>query len=312
MILCCGEALIDMIPSAPQSGPQSGPEPYVPRPGGAVLNTAVALGRQGASVGMLTGLSRDMFGQQLADHLTGSHVDLSQIVWSNRPTTLAFVHLRDGQASYVFYDENSAGRMLNIADIPPLPQKISTLFFGGISLACEPAAESYMALLAREGTDRVVMIDPNIRVGFIKNEDRYRQRLTRMMGQSDIVKVSDEDLNWLFPRSAALEDKVQQIVKMGVTIVVLTRGEKGATGFMSNGSQVHVPAAQAEVADTVGAGDTFNAGVLAQFSAQGCLRKDQLKSLAPDDLQQALERGARAARVTVSRIGADPPWANEL
>ncbi|CUH89768.1 2-dehydro-3-deoxygluconokinase [Phaeobacter sp. CECT 5382] len=308
MILCCGEALIDMIHSAPVSGPET----YVPRPGGAVLNTAVALGRLGASAAMLTGLSRDPFGKKLADHLTASHVNVSQIVWSDRPTTLAFVQLLDGQASYFFFDENSAGRMLNTADIPKLPQEVSALFMGGISLACEPAADSYMALLEREGRARVVMIDPNIRPGFIQNTDRYRRRLSQMMKQANIVKVSEEDLNWIFPGPEEFEQKVKNILKMGASIVVLTRGENGATGFLAGGTQIYVPSTRVEIVDTVGAGDTFNAGFLAKLSELGCLSKDQLKSLTLDTLQQALEYGTRAASVTVSRIGADPPWAREL
>mgnify|MGYP000203369845 CR=1 FL=1 len=308
MILCCGEALIDMIP-APTA---TGQEAYVPRPGGAVLNTAVALGRLGARTGMLTGLSRDMFGQTLKDHLTQSDVDIAQIIWSDRPTTLAFVQLRGGQASYVFYDENSAGRMLDIADIPALPVEVSTLFMGGISLACEPGADSYCALLAREGAGRVVMLDPNIRPGFIEDEARYRQRLDQMLAQADIVKLSDEDLAWLVPEPQQLEGKVAQLMPKGISILLLTRGEAGATGFLADGSRVDIEAIAAKLADTVGAGDTFNAGVLAKLSELGCLSKSQLQSLAPQALQEALQYGAQAAAVTVSRIGADPPWAEEL
>ncbi|MCP3876853.1 MAG: carbohydrate kinase, partial [Sulfitobacter sp.] len=108
MILCCGEALIDMV-AAPSL---DGPDGFVPHSGGAVFNTAIALGRLGARAGMLTGLSRDMFGDQLADALKASDVDTTHIIRSDRPSTLAFVKLEDGQASYSFFDENSAGRMI--------------------------------------------------------------------------------------------------------------------------------------------------------------------------------------------------------
>ena len=159
MILCCGEALIDMIAEPTVSGSRG----FVPHSGGAVFNTAVALGRLGAPAGLLTGLSSDMFGQQLADALQTSHVDASHVIRSDRPTTLAFVQLEDGHASYNFVDENSAGRMLTPEDMPKQLPAASALYFGGISLACEPCADAYAALLERHGADRAVMLDPNIR-----------------------------------------------------------------------------------------------------------------------------------------------------
>ncbi|HBM40326.1 MAG TPA: carbohydrate kinase, partial [Sulfitobacter sp.] len=159
MILCCGEALIDMV-AAPSL---DGPDGFVPHSGGAVFNTAIALGRLGARAGMLTGLSRDMFGDQLADALKASDVDTTHIIRSDRPSTLAFVKLEDGQASYSFFDENSAGRMIRAKDMPELPSDITALFFGGISLASDPSASAYAALLERQGGPRAVMIDPNIR-----------------------------------------------------------------------------------------------------------------------------------------------------
>jgi fructokinase len=308
MILCCGEALIDMIPVTAETGPDT----YAPRPGGAVLNTAVALGRLGAPAAMLTGLSTDMFGRRLAAHLAGSHVDTKQVIWSDRATTLAFVELVSGEASYCFYDENSAGRMLTLAEVPPLPPEFSTLFFGGISLTSAPACECYADLLAREGDSRVVMIDPNIRPGLIKDASGYRRRLNRMLAQADIVKLSQEDLAWLFPNSTDEEAKIQTLLDQGPALVALTRGAKGATGYLTDGAVVKVSALPCRVVDTVGAGDAFNAGLLAKLSELDILSKAQVRSLAPACLQLALEHGTRAAARTVTRIGADPPWAAEL
>ncbi|HCI98983.1 MAG TPA: carbohydrate kinase, partial [Sulfitobacter sp.] len=150
MILCCGEALIDMV-AAPSL---DGPDGFVPHSGGAVFNTAIALGRLGARAGMLTGLSHDMFGDQLADALKASDVDTTHIIRSNRPSALAFVKLEDGQASYSFFDENSAGRMIRPEDMPALPSDVTALFFGGISLASDPSASAYAALLDRQGGPR--------------------------------------------------------------------------------------------------------------------------------------------------------------
>ena len=143
MILCCGEALIDMIPD--QAG--AGGSAYRPHPGGAVFNTAIALGRLGAPVGLLSGVSTDPFGQQLHDSLARDGVSTELLIRSDRLTTLAMVHLIDGSATYSFYDENSAGRMISTADMPALPDQVSALFFGGISLAAEPGADTYAGLL---------------------------------------------------------------------------------------------------------------------------------------------------------------------
>lgn len=308
MILCCGEALIDMIP-APMTDGRDG---FVPHPGGAVFNTAIALGRLGVRVGLLSGLSRDRFGGYLTEALSASHVDAALAVKSDRPTTLAFVHLVDGQASYSFFDENSAGRMLTPADMPTLPDDVTALFMGGISLACDPGADAYAALLAREGGERAVMLDPNIRPGFIRDADRYRARLGRMIAQADIVKLSDEDLDWIAPDPLSVREKIDAILDAGPAIVLLTRGAQGATGFLADGTEVQAPAETVEIKDTVGAGDTFNAGVLAKLSELDLLRKSDLRAISADALQAAMTHGARVAAVTVSRAGANPPWAKEL
>lgn len=309
MILCCGEALIDMIPSPTV---ESGRDGFVPHSGGAVFNTAIALGRLGVQTGMITGLSTDMFGQQLADTLRASHVDTTRVIQSDRPTTLAFVKLTDGHASYSFFDENSAGRMIRAADLPALQDEVSALFFGGISLAVEPCADTYAALMEREGGTRAVMMDPNIRPGFIKDVDRYRDRLSRMLRQTDIVKVSDEDLNWIYPGPESLKAKLDKLRVAGPKMVVLTRGGEGATAYLPDGTEVSVAAERVQAVDTVGAGDTFNAGVMASLSEQGLLTKTGLDGITADQMQAALGLAAKTAAVTVSRAGANPPWREEL
>ena len=308
MILCCGEALIDMIPTATKQGPDG----FVPHSGGAVFNTAIALGRLGAQTGMLSGISADMFGRQLIDGLEASHVDTSRVIPSDRPTTLAFVQLTDGHATYDFYDENSAGRMLVPDDMPILTDEVSALFFGGISLACEPCADAYAALLLREADQRVIMMDPNIRPGFINGIPRYRTRLTSMIAKADIIKVSDEDLNWILPDVTDQQAQIAAVLDNGPSLVVLTRGGKGATGFVANGTEVSVPAQKVVAVDTVGAGDTFNAGILAKLSQLGLLGKSEVKHLDATTLETVLQYGAKVASITVSRNGANPPWAKEL
>ncbi|WP_286759054.1 MULTISPECIES: carbohydrate kinase family protein [Sulfitobacter] len=308
MILCCGEALIDMV-AAPSL---DGPDGFVPHSGGAVFNTAIALGRLGARTGMLTGLSRDMFGDQLADALKASDVDTTHIIRSDRPSTLAFVKLEDGQASYSFFDENSAGRMIRPEDMPALPSDITALFFGGISLASDPSASAYAALLERQGGPRAVMIDPNIRPLFITDAEGYRRRMAAMISQADIVKVSDEDLDWLNPAPLTQAEKISAMLETGPSVVIVTQGAEGAIATLADGTSITVPAVKTNVVDTIGAGDTFNAGFLAKLSELDLLTPEALGTLDPDALRDAMTYGARVAAITVSRAGANPPWANEL
>ena len=306
MILCCGEALIDMLPRQTQAQEAA----FAPYAGGAVFNTAIALGRLDAPTGFFTGLSSDLFGQILADSLTASKVDASLSQRGNRPTTLAFVTLDKGQARYAFYDENTAGRMLSPQDLPVLPDAISALFFGGISLVGEPCGSAYEALMLREAKTRVTMIDPNIRPGFITDEGAYRARLARMIAAADIVKLSDEDLMWL-NGGGTIEAQGRAVLALGPKLVLITEGAKGAHGFCADHTSF-VPAQKIAVVDTVGAGDTFNAGVIAALAHAGQLTKPGLAALSRDDMNAALGLGIRAAAITVSRAGANPPWTAEL
>ncbi len=300
MILCCGEALIDMLPRETTAGEPA----FAPLSGGAVFNTAIALGRLGAPSGYFGGLSTDLFGSQLCASLDHSQVDYSLSPRSERPTTLAFVTLTDGQAKYAFYDEMTAGRLLAVQDLPEMHDTVSALFFGGISLVSEPAADTYAMLCQREKGSRVVMIDPNIRPDFIKDEAAYRNRLGAMLPCADIVKVSDEDMEWLGTTPGDL-------IAAGTALVLVTRGAEGVDATTAT-ETLRVPATKATVIDTVGAGDTFNAGLLAGLARDGLLTRDALRGAPLDALKPAVELGARAAAVTVSRAGANPPWLNEL
>ena len=307
MILSCGEALIDMLPRTSTLGEAA----FAPYAGGAVFNTAIALGRLGAPSAFFSGVSNDMLGEILADSLTASNVDTRYLARSDRPTTVAFVKLVNGQATYAFYDEATAGRMLSEADLPVLPASVSTLFLGGISLVNDPAASTYAALQARECGTRVTMIDPNIRPGFIAGKEaEYRTRIDGMVARADIVKLSDEDLHWL-QGPGDLTALARAIVAKGPKVVFITEGANGARAVTRTQDRF-VAAQRVSVVDTVGAGDTFNAGVLAALHQAGALTKAGVAGLSDATLDAALSLGTRAAAVTVSRAGANPPWANEL
>ena len=306
MILCCGEALIDMLPRQTRDDEDA----FMPLPGGAVFNTAIALGRLGTQTGFLSGLSSDLFGELLVKSLSTSGVSSDLAIFSDRPTTLAFVRLEKGQAQYTFYDENTAGRTLTSEDLPALPDTVKAMFFGGISLVGEPCGLAYETLMTRESRRRVTMIDPNIRASFINDEPRYRARISKMVRMANILKLSDEDLHWLCG-DGDTDDLARAQLGENCHLVLITKGARGATAF-SRKERVSIDASTVQMVDTVGAGDTFNAGFLAALDRLDLLSQQAVGELDAGAIHQALDLGVRAAGVTVSRAGANPPWADEV
>lgn len=306
MILCCGEALIDMLPRESTQGEQA----YAPLAGGAVFNTAIALGRLGVPTGFFTGISSDFFGDLLRETLAASQVNSTYCAISDRPTTLAFVRLVNGQARYTFYDENTAGRMLDRDDLPVLHDGVEAMVFGAISLINDPAGAAYESLMAREHKKRVMMLDPNIRPSFIQDRASHAARITHMVEMADIVKLSDEDLEW-FGEAGETDEIVARWLKRGPKLIAITKGGAGAVAYTER-HKVSVGAPHVQVADTVGAGDTFNAGLLAALHDAAKLTKEVIITLDEDSIRAALTLGVSAAAITVSRPGANPPWRAEL
>ena len=301
MILCAGEALIDMLPRDLTDGTSA----FAPHAGGSIFNTSIGLGRLGVPVQLFTGLSSDLFGDVLRDTLAASNVDGSPAHVSDRPTTLAFVTLTDGHASYAFYDENTAGRMITADDLPQVDADL--IMFGGISLAVEPCAQAYHSLMQRETGKRLTMIDPNIRPSFIPDEARYRARLMDMLQTADIIKTSDEDLEWITGGS----DGAALLADARARVILLTKGADGVSVITRDGT-VEVPAQKATVVDTVGAGDTFTSGFLAGLHDAGVLGLDDFAAASNDTFVQATKLGTQVAAITVARAGANPPWRSEL
>lgn len=308
VLLCAGEALIDMVPRTTPEG-----QAYLPLPGGSVFNTAIAAGRLGTRTLFWYGLSTDMFGDQLRAALAGAQVDTTLCRPTDRPSTLAFVTLVEGQARYLFLDENTAGRMLTPADLPEVPAEVDALFIGGISLVGEPVGSTMEALATRvagDGLNRLVMLDPNIRPGFIREEAAFRARIERLIGLSHVVKLSDEDLFWV-AGPGDLFTQARKVQAMGPELVLVTLGARGARAFART-FEVHAPAPAVTIADTVGAGDTFNAGFLTALAERGALAPDALARLPAEVIGEALGFATRAAAISVTRAGANPPWREEL
>ena len=317
MIICCGEALIDMLPriigeeiTCSNKILPNGEKLFLPIPGGAIFNTAVTLGRLGAKTGFFSGISTDQFGDILTAALDRSNVDHSHSLRSHHPTTLSVVSLNDGHASYSFYDEASAGRLIEVEDLPDFDDDVKAYHFGAISLIPEPCGTAYETLMMRVAPKAVISFDPNIRANFILDTEAHRLRMAHMVKASDIVKVSDEDIAWMHP-NADLNTVIDSWIGQGVKLVCLTMGKEGVMGYTAN-EKVHMPAKLATVVDTVGAGDSFNGGLLFSLEQQGLLSKEALEQLTTEQLTKALDVATQVAAITVSRAGANPPWAHEI
>ena len=300
MILCCGEALIDMLPAG---------DGFRPSPGGAVYNTALALGRLGVVTGFLWPLSRDPFGAMLRAPLAEAGVDLTLAPDSPRPTPLAFVTLRDGEARYSFYDEGTASRDLTAEALPALPDHLRALFIGGISLIPDGPARAIAALVGR-ARGRLVMLDPNIRPAMIPDLPAHRARILALAAQAAVVKLSVEDIRALWPGSAP-GTVAAELMAQGPALVLLTEGAGGATAFRPRAT-LHRPAPRVAVADSIGAGDCFDAGFLASFAAQDLLTPQAIADAPNSAIAAALDHGIRIAALSLSRPGCNPPWAHEV
>ena len=308
MIVVCGEALIDLTSS------RTDPRRFDARPGGGPCNTAVGLGRLGVPTGFLGRLSTDRFGDALREHLRGAGVDLARVVPTDDVSTLAVANIDpSGGAAYTFYANGTADPGLTADMLPRLDDSVRALHFGTCALVFEPSGSTLEALFhgERAAGTRFLALDPNVRIGLVSNVDAYRSRIERMIAAADLVKVSDADIEALWPGEPVVS-RVAQLARSGPSVIVLTRGAEALTALRSNGASVSVPAAKADVVDTIGAGDTVNAAMLAWLSTHDALSRAALDGLSDDQAAEMLRFAARAAAITCSRPGADPPWAAEL
>lgn len=302
-VVVCGEALIDLTPDGDR---------YAAHPGGGPFNTAVALGRLGVPTAFCSRVSTDGFGQLLRSRLAESGTSPDLIVDTTDPTSMAVVSLNDHrEAEYSFYVQGTADRGLLPDHLPAeLPASVQALHFGTLSLVLEPGASTYESLMRREHGKRVLLLDPNCRPRLIPDRETYLERLEGWVTLMDAVKVSAADLAWLYPDAAPAEI-AGRWQRLGAALVVVTDGGRGATAYHGH-EVVSVPTPTVTVADTIGAGDTFNAGLIAWLHEHGNLTPAGIVALTTDDVRDLLAFAAAAAAVTCSRPGADPPRRDEL
>lgn len=299
VIVVAGEALIDLVPEA--TGPLAA---LSPRLGGGPYNTAVALARLGSPVAFCSRVSTDAFGEALLDGLRTAGVDVSCVQRGTEPTTLAVASVgRDGSAAYSFYVEGTADRFFTAPDA--LPEGTRAVSFGTCSLVLEPGATAYETLLTRASDQGVfTALDPNIRAGLIPDPDAYRARFRSWLPYTGLVKLSEEDADWL-------GGNPREWLAAGPAAVVLTRGGDGLT-VLTRAAEFSVPGERVSVVDTIGAGDTVNAALLHRLAAHDALDVDAAGALGEEAWRDILGYAARAAALTCSRAGAQPPLAAEV
>ncbi len=301
MIVTCGEALIDFVPIA---GPGNGTA-YDPVPGGSPFNTALAASRLGARVGYAGGVSSDQFGDRIVAALEASNVELRYVERTDAPSPLAFVDLRGSEPAYAFYDVATAHRAWT--GNRAFADDVSIVSFGSFSLAQRPAADAFAGLVRGEAGRRLIAVDPNIRPACIDDEPSYRERLREILARADVVKVSREDLRWLGPG----REPEAFVAEWGARLVVVTDGERGSTGYFGT-HVLPVPSVPVAVVDTIGAGDTFMGALLAALARREIGTGAALAALDSTEVAADLGFASRAAAITCSRSGANPPWASDL
>jgi fructokinase len=302
MFAVVGEALIDLVGSR-------GGRTFVAHPGGSPANVALGLGRLGNPVTLVTRLGDDAFGQLISGHLGASGVDVDGGARPWGPTSLAVATLAAGVASYDF-------RLTwDVADLPPLSLETRCLHTGSLATVLEPGKAAVVELVRREHERGRVTVsyDPNVRPALLGSPERAQPEIELLVALSDVVKVSDEDLRWLYPGERD-EDVARRWLSSGPAVVIVTRGGEGVFAVSRN-VEMQRPSVPVDLVDTVGAGDSFTSGLLdglRRADLVGGQRKQALVDVDEATLRSILDEAAMVAAITCSRPGADPPTRAEV
>ena len=307
MFAVCGEALFDVFAVEPT------PTGLLldARIGGSPFNVAVGLARLGQPAALVTQISEGFLGERLMQALELEGVDTRAVQRSSAPTTLSLVGLdARGVPSYSFYGEGAADRLLSseVADL--IPSQVRALHVGSYATVVGRTAQTQRELIEHHHAHRVISYDPNIRLNVEPDVDVWRAQIEWMLPRTHLLKISDEDLALVHP-GLAPQDFAHEALRQGVSVVVVTRGERGVLAWTPQHTMA-LPPVVVSVVDTVGAGDTFQAALLTSLTEQGLMSIPALQTLSAGVLEQALQFAARAAAITCSRRGADLPRRSEI
>jgi fructokinase len=311
MYLVCGEALFDFFSEDDASGLASKVN-FKAIAGGSPFNVAVGLRRLGVDAALLAGLSTDYLGRRLQQVLQDEGVRPDYLVDFAAPTTLAMVAVSaNGSPHYSFRGEGCADRQLRLEHLPELGPEVRGLHIGSYSLVVQPIAETLLTLVQRESGKRLISLDPNVRLNPEPNILLWRERIAELVELVDLIKVSDEDLSLLYP-----EQDPQRVIEGWLQhrcqLVFLTRGGEGATVFSRAHGSWSVPACSVKIADTVGAGDTFQAALITWLTEHQLDSVDGVRRLSREQIDGMLKFAVQAAALTCSKTGPDLPYRQQL
>lgn len=307
MFAVIGEALLDLV--QPEQG-----GPFVAKPGGGPFNVAVGLQRLGHSTQLMARLSTGSLGAIVRAHAESNALGLGSCVSTGDSTTLAFATLDElGKASYDFYVDGTADWGWTAAELAELPARTQAAHTGSLAAAILPGAEAILTLWEslRDKGDVLLSYDPNVRPALVGTRTSAVVRTERFVAASHVVKVSDEDVAWLYP-GVALTEVVGRWLESGPALVVMTRGAEGCLAVKKGGRFVQVPGVDVEVVDTIGAGDSFASGLLSAIADAERLHPELLERMSDDELRRVLERAVMVSSMTCERDGADPPTRDEV
>ncbi len=307
MLLSCGDALIDFLPVKSADGRDAA----APVVGGSCLNIAVGMARLGAPAGFVGGISTDLFGRMIADHASASGVDLRYATRGDHQTTLAFVRHVAGEPQYAFYDEATASRNWRYQHGSIPFDEIEAIHVGSTTLTNESGAAEALAMVEDARASVTIAFDPNCRPNLVRDRSRYVDQMDGFAARADIVRMSDVDFEFLYGGSDHA-GKATSLLGAGTSLVIITRGIKGAEAWHSQAGLVDVTAPAVDVVDTVGAGDSFQAALLFGLRAIGRIERVRLAQATSEELARALSFAAACAAITCGRAGADPPRQSDV
>ncbi|NVZ59708.1 carbohydrate kinase [Pseudomonas edaphica] len=311
MYLVCGEALFDFFSEEDASG-QASRVNYKAIAGGSPFNVAVGLRRLGIESALLGGVSNDFLGQRLVQVLKDEGVSQRFLLEFAAPTTLAMVAVgANGSPQYSFRGEGCADRQLTLEHLPTLGDEIRGVHIGSFSLVVQPIGDTLLSLVKRESGKRLISLDPNVRLNPQPDIQLWRERVAELVKHADLIKVSDEDLHLLYPDQSP-ESVLQGWLQHRCQLVFLTRGGDGASVFSRQHGSWSQPAVKVVMADTVGAGDTFQAALIAWLTEQQLDSVDGLQQLTRAQIDSMLGFAIRAAALTCSKTGPDLPYRQQL
>jgi fructokinase len=307
MLMTCGDALIDFVPIRNADGREA----VMPAVGGSCLNVAIGMARLGAPTGFVGGISTDLFGRMIADHAAASNVELGLATRSDHQTTLAFVRIVAGESHYAFYDAETATRRWTYRRGSIPFDTVEAVHIGSTTLVNDRGAAETKALIADARASSTISFDPNCRPNLVKDKPAYLARMVEFAGAADLIKMSDVDFAYLHGEEP-YEQRASAMLGQGTSLVVITRGNNGAIAWHGQAGRIEITAPKVDVADTIGAGDSFQAALLFALHKQGRLARQRLKDISADELRRALSFAANCAGLTCTRPGADPPWSHEI